>query len=74
MKLGDIVEVELYDHALINALGESPLQFLVYGKVVYLSKRELKVAYWISPGDAIDQNTEMVSIIRGAIKRVRKLR
>lgn len=73
-KKGDNLEVLLLDHALIDVADDSPLEFYVYGRLVFISDKEIKLAYWMPKNGELDGNAEMVSIIRGAIKKIRKLK
>lgn len=75
VKVGDIVEIVLLDHAAKTHLDKpGALVFETFGRVMNVTSTSFEIQYWgLVGGTDIDNNTEITCVAKGAIKDLRQL-
>lgn len=72
-RLGDFVKAIIYDHGMRSGSLAPPLEFEVSGKFIAHDKTQIVLSNWIETNNTIDENTEHLSIIKGAVKTFKRL-
>lgn len=78
-KLGEIVLIELYDHADMDnnaAQGglEAVIVFETMGRLVAETPVDYRICFWGVPQHAFDPNNEYISVLKSAVKKIRRLK
>lgn len=79
-KLGDIVAIEIYDHA--DMEGQEVLQnesgvlvFECFGRLVRETKLDYRIMTWGNPDNhLLDHNNEFYSILKADVRKLRVLK
>lgn len=75
LKLGDYVAIDFYDHHQFTGDQSSlPMRFEVVGRLVHETAIHYVLAVWHFTDGPKDANCDYYSIVKGAIKKVRKLK
>lgn len=72
-KKSNIVEVSFFDHCMSSGVGSDPLPCKVYGVLIQETKDFVKIASWLV-ADAVDENTEVFTIIKQKGTKIKILR
>lgn len=70
----DILKIVFLDHC--HHTGESPeepIEFEVYGRFVAEDKVKITLACWLETDGKLDNNSELFTIVKGAIVSIRRL-
>jgi hypothetical protein len=75
MKIGEVVAIQFTDHC-TGCGNEIPslVEFEVVGRIIYISKTEVRLSWWGNIDGSFDHNTEWVAIARSTIHKVRRFR
>jgi hypothetical protein len=75
VKVGDIVRCIILDHA-DKDINDKPgsLIFEVFGRLVRETEDSYELQWWGDPSGEIDPNTDMVCLVKGAVKSIKRLK
>ena len=74
IKPGHLVEITFLDHCSRHAEGKTPLQSRAFGILIEETKKCYAIATWIEVDGTLDNNTEMFTIVKGAVTKIRRLK
>lgn len=71
LRRNQLVAVRFLDHV---QGGGTPLEFVVYGRLLHVDKQSLTVGVWVyADGRATDGNEQTYTIVRSCVKQVVQL-
>lgn len=74
LKLGQTVRLTIIDHCQGSYPIDGPLTFNVYGEIIEVEKDYVTVAHWIATDGQLNEDTEVIVVLKAAIKGIKILK